>query len=178
MIYRSIDARGARSYSLATSPDGMKWWKFPDRPVVQGTGWDTFLGSGTLLWHNNNFRLWHTSNSDGSSFWYLRTAISDPVVLSVGSDPTLRPACFALEQNYPNPFNPTTVIRANVPSDGRITIAVFDILGQAVDVLLDDVRPAGTYEVSFNGSDKASGMYFYRLTAGGMTTTKKMMLSK
>ena len=88
------------------------------------------------------------------------------------------PVSFTLAQNYPNPFNPTTVIRADVPSDGRVTIVVFDVLGQTVDKLLDDVRPAGTYEVSFNGSGRASGMYFYRLTAGGMTATKKMMLTK
>ncbi len=83
-----------------------------------------------------------------------------------------------LEQNYPNPFNPRTGIRYQVPGVCEVKSAVFDLLGREVAVLVNEKKPPGTYEVSFNGSGLASGMYFYRLTAGSSIQTRAMMLVK
>jgi hypothetical protein len=89
------------------------------------------------------------------------------------------PAQFTLNQNYPNPFNPVTRIRFAVPKASNITIEVFDINGRLVNTLVKNefVTP-GTKEVEFSGSNLSSGVYFYKLTSGGFTATKKMMLVK
>ncbi|GEM_PF-3000966 len=89
------------------------------------------------------------------------------------------PAAFNLEQNYPNPFNPTTEIKFSVAENGRATLKVFNILGQTVATLFDDVAEAGQYyKVKFDGSQLASGVYFYRLQSGQQSAMKKLLLLK
>ena len=88
------------------------------------------------------------------------------------------PETFQLEQNYPNPFNPTTVIAYSIPALSRVTLRVYDVLGSVVATLVNRNEPAGRYSVQFDGSRFASGVYFYRLNAGGFTETKKLMLIK
>ncbi|NUN68393.1 MAG: S8 family serine peptidase [Bacteroidetes bacterium] len=88
------------------------------------------------------------------------------------------PLRFALEQNFPNPFNPITTIRYHVPAAGEVRLAVFDLLGREVALLTEGVRAAGSYTASFNAAHLSSGVYLYRLTAGGMTNVRKMMLVK
>ena len=80
--------------------------------------------------------------------------------------------------NYPNPFNPTTVISYTVPMDGMVTLKVYDVLGREVETLVNQNRKAGRYEVTFDGSRLASGVYFYRLIVGSHTITKKMLMIK
>lgn len=85
---------------------------------------------------------------------------------------------YTLEDNYPNPFNPATVITYTVPKDGMITLKVYDMLGREVSTLVNQVQSIGRYEVQFDGSRLASGVYFYRLTSGTYVSTKKMLLMK
>jgi len=89
-----------------------------------------------------------------------------------------QPAVFYLAQNYPNPFNPSTNIKYSVPTDGNVKLKIYDILGNEVSTLVDEFKQAGTFDVTFDGSILSSGVYYYRLTAGEMTTTKKLMLTK
>jgi hypothetical protein len=86
------------------------------------------------------------------------------------------PSAFVLAQNYPNPFNPATVIRFQVAEYGRVVLNVHDILGRQVAQLVDEPLGAGTYEALFDAAGLASGTYYYRLTTGPFTETKKMML--
>lgn len=88
------------------------------------------------------------------------------------------PARFALEQNYPNPFNPSTSIDFALAHQEHVKLEVFNVLGQKVATLVNETRPAGTYVEKFNGSGLASGIYFYRMTAGGLTFLKKMLMIK
>ncbi len=88
------------------------------------------------------------------------------------------PEGFALEQNYPNPFNPTTGIRFQTSGISPVRLAVYDILGREVAVLVNGRVAAGTHEVRFDASKLSSGVYFYRLTAGGYTATKAMVLER
>ncbi len=88
------------------------------------------------------------------------------------------PGVFSLEQNYPNPFNPSTRIKYSIPSDGFVTLKVYDILGNEVSTLVNEFKQAGTFDVTFDGSNLSSGVYYYRLTSDEMTTTKKLMLTK
>jgi hypothetical protein len=88
------------------------------------------------------------------------------------------PKEFMLSQNYPNPFNPTTILEFGVPVDSKVKVEVFNILGQLIAVLVDEVRQAGYYKVTFGSSNMPSGVYFYRMTAGSFVQTKKMQLIK
>jgi hypothetical protein len=85
---------------------------------------------------------------------------------------------FALHQNYPNPFNPSTVLSYSLPKASDVTLEVFNIHGQRVATVEKGFKSAGTHNVSFNASGLASGVYLYRLTAGGVTRMNKMMLIK
>jgi hypothetical protein len=85
---------------------------------------------------------------------------------------------FELKQNYPNPFNPTTKISYSVANKSDVSLKVYDVLGKEVATLVNTTKDAGNYEVNFNASDLASGLYIYKLTAGNFVSTKKMMLLK
>ncbi|MBE0570027.1 MAG: T9SS type A sorting domain-containing protein [Ignavibacteriaceae bacterium] len=86
---------------------------------------------------------------------------------------------FKLEQNYPNPFNPSTKISWQSPVSSWQTLKVYDMLGREVATLVDEYRPAGSYEVEFSAkSGLKSGVYFYTLRAGEFVQTKKMILIK
>ena len=88
------------------------------------------------------------------------------------------PTGYSLDQNYPNPFNPTTTIRYTLPLSGRVSVRVFNILGQLVTTLVDGNQVAGTYQATFNASSLSSGIYFYRIESGKYVAVKKMMLLK
>jgi hypothetical protein len=89
------------------------------------------------------------------------------------------PTAFKLEQNYPNPFNPSTAIQFQLDRASHVSLVVYNILGQEVATLLNDVKQAGVYRVTFDASKLASGVYFYRLaTENGLVASKKMLLIK
>ena len=95
---------------------------------------------------------------------------------------TSLPTQYALSQNYPNPFNPSTIINYELPVSGKVTLKIYDMLGKEVATLVNDYMDAGRYLVKFNGLSTggglASGMYFYKITAGSFTAVKKMILIK
>jgi hypothetical protein len=86
------------------------------------------------------------------------------------------PDCFRLDQNYPNPFNPSTVIGFHLPVEAAVKLAVFDLLGREVSVLVDERKPAGAHTVVFDGRNLATGVYFCRLRAGAHVETRKLLL--
>ncbi len=88
------------------------------------------------------------------------------------------PTEFALDQNYPNPFNPTTNISYAVPADSRVTLKVYNNLGQEIATLVDDNMTAGRYVATWDANGVAAGTYFYRIQAGSTVLTKKMTLLK
>ena len=89
-----------------------------------------------------------------------------------------RPTSFSLSQNYPNPFNPATRIQYALPENAQVKLTVYDMLGQRVAVLVDKKQTAGFYEIGFQATSLPSGMYFYRLNAGGFVETRKMVVLK
>jgi hypothetical protein len=90
------------------------------------------------------------------------------------------PDKFILQQNFPNPFNPSTKIRYTVPSGSfeQIRIEVYDILGNKVITLVNEEKPAGTYEINFDGGELSSGVYYYKMISSNNTDVKKMLLLK
>jgi hypothetical protein len=98
--------------------------------------------------------------------------------MDAGDDGSLMPKVFALEQNFPNPFNPSTVISFSLPKQDMVSLKVFNILGQEVETLVDDVLSAGVHTVTWNADRTASGVYFYRLSFDGQVLTRKMTFLK
>jgi hypothetical protein len=88
------------------------------------------------------------------------------------------PAVYALSQNYPNPFNPSTLIQFALPVSGLTTLKVYNLLGQEVATLVNDVRAAGTHTVKFDAGHLSSGVYFFRVQSGSFAAVKRMMLLK
>lgn len=88
------------------------------------------------------------------------------------------PSRFELSQNYPNPFNPSTTINFEIPSEGKVSLKVFDMSGKEVSTLVNEVRSAGYYSYNFNASGLTSGIYFYTLNANDFSGTRKMLLIK
>ena len=104
---------------------------------------------------------------DGSD--YVRVGVGDEAVV-------LRQ--YSLSQNYPNPFNPTTTINFEVPITSHVTLTVYDILGQKVAELINDVKAPGKYSIRWDAGNYSSGVYFYRIKAGDFVNTKKLILLK
>lgn len=125
-----------------------------------------------------------TSVTSGETYWYRLGAVSsDGEWMSQTVSITVPRAALALHQNHPNPFNPATTISFTLPEKARVTLAIYDVKGRLVRTLVDEMVGEGYQERAWDGEDASgtpvgSGVYFYRLTAGDKTLTKKMVLLK
>ena len=143
---------------LATSSDGIhNWNKHVSSPVLQPTPgqWDgsrTILGS--VFMEDDTLKMYY-AGSNGSN-WEIGLAISPFEPVSVEQE-TTQPTEFALEQNYPNPFNPSTKIKYSVPNITQVQIKVFDILGNEIETLVNEEKPIGTYELTWNAASAVGG---------------------
>ncbi|MDZ7318856.1 MAG: T9SS type A sorting domain-containing protein, partial [candidate division KSB1 bacterium] len=79
---------------------------------------------------------------------------------------------------YPNPFNPSTTISYSIPKTEKVTLEIYNTLGQKIVTLVDLVQPAGNYQVQVDGAKLTSGIYFYKLSTANFTQTRKMLLFK
>jgi bilirubin oxidase len=116
-----------------------------------------------------------THEDDGMMGQFLVTNPTD-----IKEDNSSLPNSFSLEQNYPNPFNPSTIISYQIPIGSHVTLKVFDVLGKEVATLVDEFKPAGSYNSQFSISNYqlSSEVYFYQLKAGQFVSTKKLLLLK
>lgn len=83
-----------------------------------------------------------------------------------------------LYDNYPNPFNPSTIIKYSLKDEGRVTVKIFNTLGEEIRTLVDEIKPSGNYNLEFNANNLPSGVYIYRLQSGEFVSSKKMLLIK
>jgi hypothetical protein len=125
--------------------------------------------------------VWSDPRQYGLSI-YASNLIYDPTDIPE-KEPTDLPDGFTLHQNYPNPFNPSTRIDFSLPQAARVTLTVYNVLGRQVTVLADGQFSAGDHSIIWDGMDRtgepvAGGMYLYRLSAGDITQTRKMLLVK
>ena len=139
--------------------------------LVPGKGyWVKVAGAGQLVFSS-------TGNVPVTSRLRMELEDADPPAPPGGMEDGARtPEGFTLDQNYPNPFNPTTTIRYAIPSAGQVTLTVFNMIGQEVAVLVNEVQDEGYKTVSFDASNLPSGVYTYRITAGTFSDVKKMLL--
>ncbi len=135
-------------------------------------GKDTMMVNITILATSSN-----SSEPLVSSVDTLHVTLVNGIV--TGVEDKLVPRKFFVSQNYPNPFNPTTTIRFGLQKEASVNLKIYNILGQEVAVLIhNQVMKAGVYNVNFNASNLASGIYIYRLISGNHVVAKKMMLLK
>jgi hypothetical protein len=141
---------------------------------------DQAIASLNKGWGETYTGKWTVTASVGNvtTFADAPRAITIRRIVNTSIEETDAPLTFALEQNYPNPFNPSTSIKFSLPETANVTLHVYSITGQLVATLVNEVKPAGVYNVSFDASTLASGVYIYRINAGGFTDTQKMTLIK
>jgi hypothetical protein len=124
------------------------------------------------------------TNTNAEFGYSLSNITADQNILAKGSYQTvnykgnLAVTDYDLAQNFPNPFNPSTTISYQIPQDGIVTLKIYDVLGSEVATLVNEERIAGKYEVNFNASSLASGVYIYKIQAGSFINSKKMILLK
>ena len=156
--------------------------KAADATVYENLGF--VRGNGTTA-ETSNYSFTDSKANVGTYHYRLlqrdldgTTHYSEPLVVEVTN-----PNTFVLEQNYPNPFNPSTSIQFSIPVKARVSLKIFDIVGQEVAKLIDGELAAGYHEVVFNAAKISSGVYFYRIEANGVNgqnynSVKKMILNK
>ena len=132
--------------------------------VLVGDVMDELIG--IMYFSFGNYKLIPRTNTD---FVNYATDVNDDVT-SVYE--------FNLAQNYPNPFNPSTKINYSIPAEGLVTLKVYNIIGQEVATLVNDVKSAGAHSINFDASKLSSGIYLYKISSNGFNQTKKMMLIK
>ena len=115
------------------------------------------------------------AGTDGAGV--LRRRLSE-MIMSIDARTGELPSEFHLRQNYPNPFNPSTTIKFELPKSSQVRLIVFDLFGREVSVLVNERKESGYHEIKFDGSNLATGVYFYRLQAGDLAQTKKLLLVK
>ncbi len=143
-----------------------------------GTGWNNYVQRTYFYDLNDNWveRITYLWNETSWKNYYRHFA-TWLVPVSVWETPPYLESYY-LSNNYPNPFNPSTKIKFEIPDQGFVSLKVYDVLGNEITTLVDEEKPAGEYEVEFDGKGLSSGMYFYTLKAGNYIETKKMILIK
>jgi len=143
---------------------------------------DCGLSGSNQLWIDDFGLLAGVETEGGEQYFALKACVINGIVYGDTStgikDNISRVYNFKLYQNYPNPFNPSTNIEFEIKEYSLVTIRVYDILGNTVADLINEEKHPGKYSVKFKGDRLSSGIYFYKLTTGGQTQVKKMILAK
>jgi hypothetical protein len=143
-------------------------------PAITSDGY----GGAIITW-------WDYRNGSTSDIYAQQVSLDGQlgIVTNVKDNFSSSPELFILKQNYPNPFNPSTTIRYSIPANvngqtSNVILKVYDVLGNEIATLVNEEKPAGTYEVTWYAGQLPSGVYFYQLKAGNFIDTKKMLLLK
>ncbi len=142
---------------IATNKPGLTWHQSLDLPSGSGC---TDLTAGSLQANRPNI------------------AFALNILTDIKQNGNQIPDKFSLKQNYPNPFNPVTKISFDIPQKSFVTLKVYDVLGKEVVSLLNDERAGGSYTFDFDASSLSTGVYFYKITAGDFSETKRMVVLK
>ncbi len=114
----------------------------------------------------------------GQQTYALYELVNFNSIVSVKKDKPDTPDKFLVMQNYPNPFNPSTIIKYSIPKSENVILKIYDVLGRQIQALVNEQKPAGNYQVEFDGSNLPSSVYFYQIRVGSYIETRKMLLLK
>jgi hypothetical protein len=171
------------AYIEVSSDNGTTWNSVKYYYGTQSAWQQEVLDITELANSSTNLKIRFTLVTNGqvvADGWYvdnIKITNYMDVITGIGSEGEI-PARFALMQNYPNPFNPSTKIRYSIAKNSFVTIKIYDALGKTVNTLVNENKNPGNYEISFDASELASGLYFYKIQAGDFTDVKKMILIK
>jgi photosystem II stability/assembly factor-like uncharacterized protein len=150
---------------LAFTSDGGSTWTSLETPFGDPQGYNAIFSIHFINPQNG----WVTADYGRIAKYTGATSVDDEINSMLD---------YSLGQNYPNPFNPTTTIKYNIPESGFTTIRVYNLLGSEVATLVNEVKPQGTYEVSFSSAELPSGVYFYSMEVNSFREIRKMILLK
>ena len=177
----------SHNYYYELDQNGVVIWHF-DNIMLPDSGSNQLLSNGFVTYRikpKTTLTLQDSIKNTGYIYFDFNPPIKTNTVLNVVCLPTGNtantvntPNKYELSQNYPNPFNPTTNIKYQIANNSFVSIKVYDILGKEVTTLVNENLSVGTYSVNWNASNNASGIYFYKLTAGEFVKVKKMILQK
>jgi hypothetical protein len=172
MVGGPADNSGAGASWAFTRTNGL-WSQLGSKLLGAGAGGTAYQGQSVALSADGNTAIvgGYFDNSGAGAAWiFFRNATG------VGGQAVQRPQQVALQQNYPNPCNPATVVSYQLPVGSNVRLVVYDMLGRAVSILVNERRDAGVHEVKFDGSHLSSGVYFYRLQVGEFAATRRLIL--
>jgi len=174
-VYLTLDYVNVEPASaVEISPVALELPPFESRPVAF-TIRPRLLATG--IWYNVVVMI-DSRFGFGRTHYEKTMAFAISGTLNAVQDVSTLPTAFGLAQNYPNPFNPSTTITYQLPRASHVKLTVYDILGREACLLVNDTRGAGTHEVKVDGSNLASGVYFYRLQAGDFVRTRRLLLMR
>jgi hypothetical protein len=152
-------------------------WSTPSRLALSTIEADSTFGTPVAGYRNgggdNCLAIW-----SGQTVGVVNASYACTGTVGISGNNNGIPEIYSLSQNYPNPFNPSTSIEYALPNAGNVKLEIYDVSGKLVKILVNSHQEAGFHSINFDASNIASGMYFYKLTAGDFTDTKKMVLIK
>lgn len=187
MWYAGMSMSGVEEIGYATSLDGLTWVKDGGNPVFTVShSWASSASDPAVVLMGDTYRMWFTGWPSAFPFRATIGSATAPVsaVTNVGSDMSgAAPGTFEVSPNYPNPFNPRTKISFELGERSRAKLEIFDVRGRKVRDLFDADFSAGRHYVTWDGAGNtgeglASGVYFYKLSVGGLSQTRKLTLPR
>ncbi len=181
IVYNTQNSGLPNGYVYSILPENSRKWfaTLGGLARFNDTSWVVFNTSNSPLPSNLILNLGLDSNRN---LWISTAAglaiYNENGILGVRKSEVKIPAGFVLYQNYPNPFNPVTTIKYLISNSNKIKLTIFDIQGKEITTLVNTHKKQGIYEVSFNGGNLSSGIYFYKLETPDYFLTKKMVLLK
>jgi hypothetical protein len=168
---RSFGAGQSDMYIVRTDANGNACSNFINQSSTTGTG-GTLISQTPVI---TNLTPVVETPSPSINSGGLISAACNPLGTQQGNN---LPEIFKLYQNYPNPFNPSTSIKFKIPGSAFVKITIYNATGKIINQLLNEEKTPGNYEITWDGTNFASGVYFYKIEAGSYSETKKMLLIK
>jgi hypothetical protein len=187
----TYDANGHRLSELTESDGSGEWVNYLRKTYAYNTD-ANLISFWNYRWSGDSWTLSDIPSkygpasigvSDGAGNTYTYTGYNFTLTrrlieTGIAFDGRNLPVTYSLSQNYPNPFNPSTTIKYELPHSAMVRLSVFDMLGREASVLVNERKDAGVYEVKFEAAGLSSGVYFYRLQAGDLVQSKKLVIVK
>lgn len=155
----------------------LKDWSYPSISISNNSNAQNIIANVVAL-RDSIPGTYVNANNNGQSvaqLYYIK--LNTTHTIGIGNESEIANV-YSLSQNFPNPFNPSTNIKYQIPKDGYVKLAVYDLLGREVDLLVNEKQASGKYETVWNGSHFSSGVYFYKIKTNEYTETKRMLLIK
>lgn len=186
-FYPSVTASGTNIHVAWQDVRDNNWEIYYKRSLDAGASWEADMRLTNSDFNSNTPSiitngtavdvLWQDDRDGNYEIYYKRDPTGNPPI-GIENISSEIPQSYSLSQNYPNPFNPSTNIKFQLPGQSFVNIIIFDNLGREISTLVNQELNAGTYKVSWTATNFPSGVYFYKLTAGSYSETKKMILLK